>query len=400
MKHSQIEVSKSQNSQNLVVKAIEVKRSQFEALLSQDQLKKLLKVLPVGYSFVILNKNTRLPEKKIVSKEPSQEEVGPNRIGIEHPKCKNHIEVKQIIKGTREFGKKCKTIIELLRKHKFAEPFFRPVDQITLRIPDYFDIIKEPMDFQTIHKKLHENVYVNQEEFEADVRKIWTNSFTYNLKGTQIYSMTEDISNYFERLLTEEKTLAEAINPLKTQVNKLSKRISDYEGTNPARFKTANSTLKVATDKQLSYEEKKSLSQMIRQLPPECLWDVWKIVAPGNGNYENEEVEFDIDSLPPKKARELELFVTNKLSQLNRKKEPLKRAGSTTDFERLGNYANLESKPESKINPLSGANTTLIPPSFEQFPENKAKNNKNSHREEDDYSNESSFISSLEESNY
>ncbi len=37
-----------------------------------------------------------------------------------------------------------------LSKIKESEIFHKPVNPIELRIPDYFDIIKNPMDFSTI----------------------------------------------------------------------------------------------------------------------------------------------------------------------------------------------------------------------------------------------------------
>ena len=40
------------------------------------------------------------------------------------------------------------------RKHKYAWVFGKPVDPVALHIPDYFDIIKNPMDFGKIKEKL------------------------------------------------------------------------------------------------------------------------------------------------------------------------------------------------------------------------------------------------------
>jgi hypothetical protein len=55
-----------------------------------------------------------------------------------------------IVKVPDSWEKLAKKIINQLWKHKDAELFWKPVDPIDLGIPDYFDIIKNPMDFSTI----------------------------------------------------------------------------------------------------------------------------------------------------------------------------------------------------------------------------------------------------------
>ena len=55
-----------------------------------------------------------------------------------------------LIKVPDCWEKIARKIINLLWKHKDAELFWKAVDPIDLGIPDYFDIIKNPMDFSTI----------------------------------------------------------------------------------------------------------------------------------------------------------------------------------------------------------------------------------------------------------
>ena len=40
------------------------------------------------------------------------------------------------------------------KKHRWSWPFHEPVDPVKLCIPDYFDVIKNPMDMSTIKRKL------------------------------------------------------------------------------------------------------------------------------------------------------------------------------------------------------------------------------------------------------
>jgi len=96
--------------------------------------------------------------------------------------------------------KKCKNILNALKKHRAAAPFLRAVDPVLFDCPDYYDIIKEPMDLGTVERKLRNNSYTTPSQFFDDVRKIWSNAFTYNPRNSQVYNMTYDISQYFEEL--------------------------------------------------------------------------------------------------------------------------------------------------------------------------------------------------------
>lgn len=46
-----------------------------------------------------------------------------------------------------------------MKRHKSAAPFLYPVDPVALNIPDYFDIIKVPMDLSTIEQNFKNNYY-------------------------------------------------------------------------------------------------------------------------------------------------------------------------------------------------------------------------------------------------
>jgi len=48
----------------------------------------------------------------------------------------------------------CHRILIDLRKHADAAPFNQPVDPVSLNIPDYFNVIKNPMDLGTIMVKI------------------------------------------------------------------------------------------------------------------------------------------------------------------------------------------------------------------------------------------------------
>lgn len=59
-----------------------------------------------------------------------------------------------------------------------AEAFLKPVARSD--VPDYYDFIANPMDLQTMLKKVKQKQYKSKREFQDDLDLIWTNCFTYN----------------------------------------------------------------------------------------------------------------------------------------------------------------------------------------------------------------------------
>lgn len=63
----------------------------------------------------------------------------------------------------------------------------------------------------------------------------------------------------------------------------------------------------------MTYQEKTQLSVNIRALPNEHLLGVWNIVQGVVKAEDNGELEFDIENLPVRVARQLEQYVASKL---------------------------------------------------------------------------------------
>lgn len=94
---------------------------------------------------------------------------------------------------------------------KDAAPFLRPVDPVALNIPHYFTIVKYPMDFSTIERKLassnpqkpdsnSENPrYYNVDEFVHDVRLIFQNCVTFNGPDHAITAMGKRVGEVFDK---------------------------------------------------------------------------------------------------------------------------------------------------------------------------------------------------------
>ena len=94
-----------------------------------------------------------------------------------------------------------KVIHRQLMVHKNAYIFLKPVDPVYWEIPDYFDVIKHPMDLGTINKRLEMDDYYteqNYQKYAADVRLVWSNAMTYNKEDDVVYKMARIMSREFE----------------------------------------------------------------------------------------------------------------------------------------------------------------------------------------------------------
>ncbi|KYN96338.1 putative bromodomain protein [Plasmodium gaboni] len=67
-------------------------------------------------------------------------------------------------------------------------------------VPDYLNVIKEPMDFTTMKQKLQNFKYKSFQEFENDILLIINNCYTYNDPSTIYYKFAEDMETYYKKL--------------------------------------------------------------------------------------------------------------------------------------------------------------------------------------------------------
>ncbi|KAK8450712.1 hypothetical protein SEVIR_6G078300v4 [Setaria viridis] len=94
--------------------------------------------------------------------------------------------------------KQCGNLLKSLMSHAWAGPFLVPVDVVKLNIPDYFDIVKQPMDLGTIQKKMNAGMYSTPREFAADVRLTFSNAMNYNPVNNDVHLMAKTLNKTFE----------------------------------------------------------------------------------------------------------------------------------------------------------------------------------------------------------
>ncbi|XP_074038438.1 CREB binding protein nejire isoform X4 [Leptinotarsa decemlineata] len=91
------------------------------------------------------------------------------------------------------------TLEKLFRQDPESIPFRQPVDPQTLGIPDYFEIVKRPMDLSTIKRKLDIGQYADPWEYVDDVWLMFDNAWLYNRKTSRVYRYCTKLSEVFEQ---------------------------------------------------------------------------------------------------------------------------------------------------------------------------------------------------------
>lgn len=275
-----------------------------------------------------------------------------------------------MIKGDSNW---CHTVLREITKkanQSFIWPFLQPVDPVALGIPDYFDVVKHPMDLSTIRRKLDDAAYKSLSEFEHDFRLILTNCRLYNPPDSDITMMAAQLEEAFEtkwnsrsetptakhsktspqyhsggartksasvgpsraadivpgldHMNDNDKILAinRQIQILQNELNELLTRRNKKTPTNNTVAHTTSTIPSGGTPKKprltkedtpMSYEEKRQLSLDVNNLPPERLGRIVEIIQASMPNLkdsaDSDVIELDIESLDVKTLRQLQKYV-------------------------------------------------------------------------------------------
>uniref|UniRef100_A0A7S0IW54 Bromo domain-containing protein n=1 Tax=Calcidiscus leptoporus TaxID=127549 RepID=A0A7S0IW54_9EUKA len=104
---------------------------------------------------------------------------------------------------------KLEVIMRTLRKRKDSAQFLEPVDCVQMKLPNYPQIIKQPMDLGTVERNLKrdtaldfaEKQYQFVEEFAHDVRLVWKNAFLFNQPNHDVFKAAKKLALVFEEQL-------------------------------------------------------------------------------------------------------------------------------------------------------------------------------------------------------
>lgn len=127
--------------------------------LTNNEMQKINKILPFGFY---------MEEKREKQHSTTKQEVKENIYSLEQ---------QNKFKYLKKF-----------QNNKNSEFFKKPVDPVKLQIPEYTQIIKQPMDLSTIESKIKNSEDYDWDQLNEDLKLIWKNAMLFNDPQSLVYS--------------------------------------------------------------------------------------------------------------------------------------------------------------------------------------------------------------------
>ncbi|EPY51712.1 bromodomain protein [Schizosaccharomyces cryophilus OY26] len=229
----------------------------------------------------------------------------------------------------------CQSVLkELLKKQheSYAYPFYKPVNPIACGCPDYYKVIKHPMDLCTMQNKLNHNEYASLKAFEADMLLMFKNCYKFNPPGTPVHIMGKKLESVFQKLWAEQPDFDSEAYPSLSSVNAdyyygdndvfdsadeflddgeefeaVNRQIYRLQSTLRA-MKTRARSSSVSRSRSLSidnfppitYEMQNELAEQCNYLTADQLTHVAEILRSALPHLrKTDEIEIDVSSMPP-----------------------------------------------------------------------------------------------------
>eukprot|EP00382_Lankesteria_abbotti_P005505 CAMPEP_0113847688 /NCGR_PEP_ID=MMETSP0372-20130328/2021_1 /TAXON_ID=340204 /ORGANISM="Lankesteria abbotti" /LENGTH=191 /DNA_ID=CAMNT_0000817009 /DNA_START=27 /DNA_END=602 /DNA_ORIENTATION=+ /assembly_acc=CAM_ASM_000359 len=84
--------------------------------------------------------------------------------------------------------KRLALLLNVIKQQPEAAEFLEPVNWQKLKLKDYPQIVKRPLDLGSVTTKLENNQYATECQFWEDIELIWSNCRLYNHERSTIYA--------------------------------------------------------------------------------------------------------------------------------------------------------------------------------------------------------------------
>lgn len=98
------------------------------------------------------------------------------------------------------WDKVAKRLVNQLWRCNASQIFHKPVDPDRLGIPDYFEVVKNPIDLGTIKQRLNHNYYTTIQQVLDDIQLCFDNCLLYNGEESPAGQRCLTVIQNFEKL--------------------------------------------------------------------------------------------------------------------------------------------------------------------------------------------------------
>ncbi|GMH23439.1 hypothetical protein Nepgr_025282 [Nepenthes gracilis] len=202
--------------------------------------------------------------------------------------------------------KQCEDLLNKLMSHQYGWVFNAPVDAVKLNIPDYFMIIKHPMDLGTIKGNIAKGEYLSPLDFAEDVRLTFSNAMNYNPPGNDFHFMAKTLNKFFDvRWRSIEKKIRSNadLQVVPSRIDAHIENVTNDKVPPLKKNKVIQPSCAVMPDpikRIMKDEEKHKLSMELEALLaelPESIINFLKENSSGADQPNEDEIEIDIDAL-------------------------------------------------------------------------------------------------------
>ena len=225
----------------------------------------------------------------------------------------------------KEDIKRLKEIINEIEDDPKSYEFREPVPWRELGLNDYPEIIKKPMDLKSARSKLVKQKYGKYEDFFKDVQLIWDNCKTYNIQGSDIYKLAEDMEKLSKKAINKAR---EAIGIIKgkngsrkpkaaAEESKAAKgadaEMEDEEGNDDDNKSDSEQT----EADEVPFEEKVAFTEKVRRLTNEGLTrlvrKVKELCSDALEDVDAEKLHIQVDKIDKRSFGQLQTLVDENL---------------------------------------------------------------------------------------
>jgi len=223
---------------------------------------------------------------------------------------------------TEEIKKKCVQIMDRLMERPCALMFLKPVNPDEDGVPDYFSVVKHPVDLGTIRQNLVSNKYKELVQWETDMRYIWGNAEKFNKKDSVISKLAFELKKHFRK---EYKKLKNSfLHKWTLEASRLKNNL-DYLLDNPPDLVNPYAIISVRcdeipikdyTDDELSQIGRDSMLLTSPNDQKKLESIILKYKAPSSKDPVSKVIKIDINTLSTQAIHELKSYTEKRLTEM------------------------------------------------------------------------------------